>query len=90
MISAFGPAVELESKSVKGRPTVYNGTILFLQGLDVADHLDDVVDQAFADFIQLNPKGTERSGHDPQELTVVPLGGNRSFCLAVGAVWLAF
>lgn len=71
-------AVEMAARSIKQRSTVHNGTVLFLQGLDVPDHFADVVDEALAEFIAANPKVMKRSGLDPEDLTIVPLGGNLS------------
>lgn len=71
-------AIEMAAKSIKKRSTVHNGTVLFLQGLDVPDNFGDVADEALAEFMVANPKVLERSGLDPEDLTLVPLGGNLS------------
>ncbi|MDR6755158.1 hypothetical protein J2Y48_000431 [Mycoplana sp. BE70] len=71
-------AIKMAAMSVKQRSTVHNGTVLFLQGLDVPDNFTDLVDEALAEFIEKNPKVVQRSGLDPEEMTIVPLGGDLS------------
>jgi hypothetical protein len=71
-------AITMASNAVKANTQVHNGTMLDLNGLDVPDEFPDAVDEALAQFIQANPKVIERSGLEPEDLTVVPLGGDVS------------
>jgi hypothetical protein len=71
-------AVTAASKAVKENMTVHNGTMLDLNGLDVPDNFPEAVDEALAQFIAANPKVVERSGFEPEDLTVVPVGGDVS------------
>jgi hypothetical protein len=71
-------AVTAAAKAVKENMTVHNGTMLDLNGLDVPDNFPDAVDEALAQFIATNPKVIERSGLEPEDLTVVPVGGDVS------------
>lgn len=71
-------AITMAANAVNANTHVYNGTVLDLSGLDVPDQFPEAVDEALAQFISANPKVIERSGLDPEDLTIVPLGGDVS------------
>ncbi|QGJ74079.1 hypothetical protein [Sinorhizobium meliloti] len=71
-------AITMAANAVKANSQSHNGTLLDLNGLDVPDQFPDAVDEALVQFISANPKVIERSGLDPEDLTIVPLGGDVS------------
>ncbi|WP_322885445.1 hypothetical protein U8C32_08630 [Sinorhizobium medicae] len=71
-------AITMAANAVKANTQSHNGTLLDLNGLDVPDQFPDAVDEALVQFIAANPKVIERSGLDPEDLTIVPLGGDVS------------
>lgn len=71
-------AITMASNAVKANTQSHNGTLLDLNGLDVPDEFPDAVDEALVQFMAANPKVIERSGLQPEDLTVVPLGGDVS------------
>jgi uncharacterized protein YoaH (UPF0181 family) len=71
-------AITMASNAVRANTQAHNGTLLDLNGLDVPDQFPDAVDEALVQFIAANPKVIERSGLDPEDLTIVPLGGDVS------------
>ncbi|MDX0270897.1 hypothetical protein GOC13_24425 [Sinorhizobium meliloti] len=71
-------AITMAASAVKSNTQSHNGTLLDLNGLDVPDQFPDAVDEALVQFMAANPKVIERSGLDPEDLTIVPLGGDVS------------
>lgn len=71
-------AIAMAANAVKANTQVHNGTLLDLNGLDVPDQFPEAVDEALVKFIADNPKVIERSGLEPEDLTIVPLGGDVS------------
>ncbi|WP_143565716.1 hypothetical protein [Sinorhizobium fredii] len=71
-------AITMAASAVKANTQSHNGTLLDLNGLDVPDQFPDAVDEALVQFMAANPKVIERSGLDPEDLTIVPLGGDVS------------
>lgn len=71
-------AITMAANAVKSNTQAHNGTLLDLNGLDVPDQFPDAVDEALVQFMAANPKVVQASGLDPEDLTIVPLGGDVS------------